>query len=116
MNLTTGTKPPKFWAVGMKGWVEIRSSPTSLRLHQSRATLKVKAPGGPIYDFWGYPIGDSLPQPKTYTITCKVWLGGAIVGRVKASMFRNRAGFTVGNGKCERISKPLVTLLLRKEK
>ena len=113
MSLIAAGIKPKLWAVGLKGWVEIRSSPIPLKLHSSSTTIRVKT-RRLVRDFWGLP-GWTERIDRDMKLTSKVWLGGTLVGRVRASTFRSRAGHVVGNGKCERISKLLMMKVLKRE-
>ena len=113
MSLTATDIKSKLWAVGLKGWVEIRSSPIPLKLHSSSTTIRVKLKR-PIKDFWGSTLWTERID-RDMKLTSKVWLGGTLVGRVRASTFRSRAGHVVGNGKCERISKLLMMKVLKRE-
>ena len=113
MSLIVAGIRPKLWAVGLKGWVEIRSSFTPLKLHIGTTTIRVKTKR-PIKDFWGSTLWTERID-RDMKLTSKVWLGGTLVGRVRASTYRSRAGYIVGNGKCERISKLLMMKVLKRE-
>lgn len=110
MKIKTGLT--KYFAVGLKGWVEIRRHHLPLKELKSEAKVKIKET---FYDYNPYSYQEvRRKRDKIITLKQSVWQGGKIIRTLKTSQFRYLSGMQVGNGKCVPITAAVA--LRKKEK
>lgn len=101
---------PRYFAVGLKGWVEIRQHTQPLKELKSEAKIKIKET---YYDYRDWYNGEPKQRDKIVTLKQTVWQGGKILRTLKTSQFKYRAGFQVGKDKCVEITKSTLRKVLK---
>ena len=86
------------YAIGMKGWVELREAATPPKEHTTKATVVNKTK-----DYWsGGRYGESWNRydilNRKISIVTTVYSGGRVIKSVKARWFANRTKIHIRNG------------------
>lgn len=105
----------KWWAVGMKGWVELRTHPTEPKVVQSEAKMVLNLSDQLQWGWVGdqFRMLDPIPGRKQPIRLCVTNLrGGKVRGIVKVRRFRRVVGFSVGNNKVAEISEQIAKELI----
>ena len=103
---------PRYFAVGLKGWVEIRQHTQPLKELKSEAKVRVKR-SIPNWDWYSPDYGKAIEREEILTLKQVVWQGGKILRTIKTSQFKYRAGFQVGKDKCVELTVSTVRKVLK---
>lgn len=93
----------KYYAIGFKGWVELRQSLTKPKAVKSILETEVEQTTYIISDSWPYSEPKKVMKMKEFTST--FYDGGKVLRTISYSKFRKLTGLSVGAGIMIPISK-----------
>ena len=106
----------RVWAVGMKNWIEIRSSPKPLRGIESILKKPYTISDYKWVPYYDYRTGIFEPIDIVEVATLKqiVYLGGRVICRIKRVSKKFPQVLKVRNGKVKEIGEPFAALFLNR--
>lgn len=108
------------WAVGMKGWVEIRSAPSPPRKKVSETIKKIQyRDTRPVFypraqDGWGEYRSSNKLVRRDLKLTVTTFSGGRVCATLKADTFARHTKVRVGSGGLIELTPDMITVLTEK--
>jgi hypothetical protein len=96
------------WAVGIHGWVEVRSASTQPHKHTSYlpVTTHEDVPVEDGLDAWGYHVYRTVRKPITKKYPCVTYSGGTVLEVLTKAQFRRKYGVGCPAGTCIELQDP----------